>query len=125
MGVSGGIDSMVLLHALKSVHDSITVAHINYKLRAEDSNEDALLVERISKTYDLPFRILENDLKADLKRNGGNLQEKARNVRYAFFHSLKKGYSDSKSFLPIIKMTKLKTFGCKWHVEVELERCLE
>ena len=49
------------------MHDSITVAHINYKLRAEDSNEDALLVERISKTYDLPFRILENDLKADLK----------------------------------------------------------
>ena len=99
MGVSGGIDSMVLLHALKSVHDSITVAHINYKLRAEDSNEDALLVERISKTYDLPFRILENDLKADLKRNGGNLQEKARNVRYAFFHSLKQEYSDSKIVL--------------------------
>ena len=69
MGVEG-IDSMVLLHALKSVHDSITVAHINYKLRAEDSIENALLVERISKTYDLPFRIFENQLKADLKRNG-------------------------------------------------------
>ena len=99
MGVSGGIDSMVLLHALKSVHDSITVAHINYKLRAEDSNEDALLVERISKTYDLPFRILENDLKADLEKNGGNLQEKARNIRYAFFNSLKQEYSDSKIVL--------------------------
>ena len=81
------------------MHDSITVAHINYKLRAQDSNEDALLVERISKAYDLPFRILENDLKADLKRNGGNLQEKARNVRYAFFHSLKQEYSDSKIVL--------------------------
>ena len=99
MGVSGGIDSMVLLHALKSVHDSITVAHINYKLRAEESNEDALLVERISKTYDLPFRILENDLKADLEKNGGNLQEKARNIRYAFFNSLKQEYSDSKIIL--------------------------
>ena len=99
MGVSGGIDSMVLLHALKSVHDSITVAHINYKLRAEDSNEDALLVERISKTYDLPFRILKNDLKADLEKNGGNLQEKARNIRYAFFNSLKQEYSDSKIVL--------------------------
>ncbi len=99
IGVSGGIDSMVLLHALKSVHDSITVAHINYKLRAEDSNEDALLVQRISKTYDLPFRILENDLKADLERNGGNLQEKARNIRYAFFNSLKQEFSDSKIVL--------------------------
>ena len=99
IGVSGGIDSMVLLHALKSVHNLITVAHINYKLRAEDSNEDALLVERISKTYDLPFRILENDLKTDLERNGGNLQEKARNIRYAFFNSLKQEYSDSKIVL--------------------------
>ena len=99
IGVSGGIDSMVLLHALKNVHDSITIAHINYKLRAEDSNEDALLVERISKAYDLPFRILENNLKADLERNGGNLQEKARNIRYAFFNSLKQEYSDSKIVL--------------------------
>ena len=99
VGVSGGIDSMVLLHALKSVHDLITVAHINYKLRAEDSNEDALLVERISKTYDLPFKILENDLKADLEKNGGNLQEKARIIRYAFFNSLKQEYSDSKIVL--------------------------
>lgn len=99
IGVSGGIDSMVLLHALKSVHDSITVAHINYKLRAEDSNEDALLVQRISKTYDLPFRILENDLKADLERNGGNLQEKARNFRYAFFNSLNQEHGNSKIVL--------------------------
>ena len=99
MGVSGGIDSMVLLHALKSVHDSITVAHINYKLRAKESNEDALLVERISKAYDLPFRILENDLKADLEKNGGNLQEKARNIRYAFFNSLKQEHGNSKIVL--------------------------
>lgn len=110
IGVSGGIDSMVLLHALKSVHDSITVAHINYKLRAKDSNEDALLVQRISKTYDLPFRILENDLKADLERNGGNLQEKARNFRYAFFNSLNQEHGNSKIVLAHHQKDQIENF---------------
>ena len=110
VGVSGGLDSMVLLHALKSVHDSITVAHINYKLRAEDSNEDALLVERISKTFDLPFRMLENDLKVDLERNGGNLQEKARNIRYSFFNSLIQEHADSKIVLAHHKNDQIENF---------------
>lgn len=88
IGVSGGMDSMVLLHALKNIHSKITVTHVNYMLRGRDSNEDAKLVEKIARDYALPFEKLEYNLQADLEANGGNLQEKARETRYAFFSSI-------------------------------------
>ena len=39
IGVSGGVDSMVLLHLLSS-HENITALHVNYKLRGADSDLD-------------------------------------------------------------------------------------
>ena len=92
VGVSGGCDSMVLLHALLKVHSNITVAHVNYKLRGSDSDKDANLVKEVSKDNKLTFKYLEHDLKADLDQHGGNLQEKARDIRYLFFKSLLKTY---------------------------------
>ena len=88
VGVSGGLDSMVLLHALKSIHSKISVAHINYLLRGQESVKDAKLVESIAQSYSFPFEKLEHDLQADLDDNGGNLQEKAREIRFSFFRSL-------------------------------------
>ena len=88
VGVSGGMDSMVLLHALKNTHTKITVTHVNYMLRGQDSNEDAKLVEKIARSYALPFEKLEYNLQADLEANGGNLQEKAREIRHSFFSSI-------------------------------------
>ncbi|MDC0297456.1 tRNA lysidine(34) synthetase TilS [Crocinitomicaceae bacterium] len=91
-GVSGGMDSMVLLHALKNIHSKITVTHVNYMLRGQDSNEDAKLVEKIARDYALPFEKLEYNLQADLEANGGNLQGKARETRYSFFSSIMDQY---------------------------------
>lgn len=92
IGVSGGMDSMVLLHALKNIHSKITVTHVNYMLRGQDSNEDAKLVEKIARDYALPFEKLEYNLQADLEANGGNLQGKARETRYSFFSSIMDQY---------------------------------
>ena len=99
VGVSGGLDSMVLLHAIKNLNDKIIVAHVNYKLRAEDSMNDASLVEKTAISYQLPFEKLEYDLQADLNKNGGNLQKKARDIRYTFFCSIMDKYEDAKLIL--------------------------
>ena len=88
VGVSGGCDSMTLLHGLQKIHSHITVAHVNYKLRGLESDQDAVLVEQIAKQYQLPFKSLTYDLKADLDQNGGNLQDRAREIRYRFFENL-------------------------------------
>jgi tRNA(Ile)-lysidine synthase TilS/MesJ len=55
VAVSGGVDSMALLHLLKDLPDiHLTVAHFDHGIR-EDSEQDRLLVQRIAKDYGLPF----------------------------------------------------------------------
>lgn len=82
---SGGIDSMVLLDLLSSVHQHIHVLHVNYHLRGEDSNQDQQLIENECNKRNIPFTVLEIDLKSELNTNNSNLQDKARKVRYDFF----------------------------------------
>ena len=82
---SGGIDSMVLLDLLSTVHAHIHVLHVNYHLRGEDSNQDQQLIENECNKRTIPFTLLEVDLKSELNANNGNLQDKARKIRYDFF----------------------------------------
>lgn len=52
--VSGGVDSMVLLHALKEADLDVVVAHVNHQLR-EDASADESLVKEIAAQYGYPF----------------------------------------------------------------------
>ena len=45
LAVSGGADSMVLAHIFNNLGLNFQIAHVNYKLRGEDSNEDQKVVE--------------------------------------------------------------------------------
>jgi tRNA(Ile)-lysidine synthase len=82
---SGGIDSMVLLDFLSTVHAHIHVLHVNYHLRGEDSNLDQQLIEKECNKRNIPFTVMEVDLKSELNAHNGNLQDKARKIRYDFF----------------------------------------
>jgi tRNA(Ile)-lysidine synthase len=59
--VSGGVDSMVLLHLILAIHDHsrIIVAHYNHHLRGIDSDEDAHFVAEFCKKNNLDFRLGE------------------------------------------------------------------
>lgn len=87
LACSGGVDSMVLLHLLKSLKVNLTVVHVNYQLRSEESNLDATIVESVCSELNIPFEIRVVDLKKKLE-NGGNLQDEARKVRYAWFNEI-------------------------------------
>lgn len=82
--VSGGKDSMVMLHLLCSAGFNVGVAHINYQLRGSDSDEDADLVKSTCKQLNVPFHIQ----KADIEKGKTNIQEAARTIRYNFFDAL-------------------------------------
>lgn len=83
--VSGGVDSMVLLHLFMQENFKISVAHVNYNLRGEESNLDQKLIESFCDKHNIPLHILNvNHLGKD------NLQEWARNERYQFFEQLVK-----------------------------------
>ncbi len=95
LAVSGGVDSMVLLWLfLKSFpssedEESITnfaVAHINYKLRGEDSEQDQKLVTDFCKKNNIPlytYEVSEQDQKTE-----GSIQLWARELRYRFFREI-------------------------------------
>lgn len=82
---SGGLDSMFLLDSMRNLQLPISVLHVNYGLRAEESVKDNEFIRAYCKTHQLPFHCLKVNLNAHLQLNGGNLQNEARKFRYEFF----------------------------------------
>ncbi len=86
LAVSGGCDSMVMLSLFKKQKRPFTVLHVNYHLRGEESDGDEAFVRQFCEDNSIPFYVLSHKLSSDL-RDGGNLQNLARKVRYDFFKS--------------------------------------
>lgn len=88
VGVSGGSDSIALLHLLKEVSEkhrfNMVVAHVNYHTRGNDSNADEALVHKNAKELGL-----ECFVKDAARNSKGNFESYARRVRYDFFESLR------------------------------------
>ena len=84
IAVSGGIDSIALLHALihfpKPLRPRIEVAHYNHKLRGAESDEDARFVKKICREWKVPH----HEARAPRWKDKANLQERARSLRYLF-----------------------------------------
>ncbi len=98
VGVSGGIDSVVLLDVLVELSPAydmcLHVVHLDHMIRGEDSYEDSLFVQHLALKYGLGCTISRND--ARLLKKGESLEESARRVRYAFFNRCLKALSADK-----------------------------
>jgi len=92
VGVSAGVDSMVLLHLLNvyrlSFNLRIIVAHVNHCLRPEESEREADLVQQTSERLGFPFEYGRFDVKAYQKARGLSLQDAARRIRFRFLYEL-------------------------------------
>ncbi len=92
VGVSGGPDSVALVHALRLLASRFSlklgIAHLDHCLRPEDSERDAHFVSSLSKALDLPFFLKKEDVRKRQQETKESLEEAARHVRYAFFHDL-------------------------------------
>lgn len=86
LALSGGVDSVVLLHLLLYLEIHVTALHVNYQLRGEDSNEDENFTRKLCASMGVELHVLKVDTNKQLQDSGGNLQEVARNIRYDFFH---------------------------------------
>ncbi|MGA1465841.1 MAG: tRNA lysidine(34) synthetase TilS, partial [Balneolaceae bacterium] len=87
-GVSGGVDSMVLLHLLHRAGAQVTVVHVNYQKRGEDSELDQQLVEEICRLY----KVECVSVRFDASDSTGNFQAWAREKRYGVFRDLKREF---------------------------------
>ncbi|WHH57557.1 tRNA lysidine(34) synthetase TilS [Petroclostridium sp. X23] len=92
VGVSGGPDSVCLLHVLNEIKDEYDIrlyaAHINHRLRGQDAEEDALYVKQLCDMLRIPFFINTEDIKRISKEKGISEEAAGREVRYAFFFEL-------------------------------------
>ncbi len=95
VGCSGGVDSVVLLVALKSFCPDLEVLHVNYSLRGVESDADEQFVRELCSTLGITFHVKKVDTPTILKVSGGNLQEVARNIRYAFFQEQLSKHAES------------------------------
>jgi tRNA(Ile)-lysidine synthase len=83
VGVSGGPDSMCLLHLLHRGGWQVVVAHFNHRLRPE-ADEEARDVEVVAAGLSLPFVSESVDVRAHAVAAGLSIEEAARNLRYEF-----------------------------------------
>jgi len=90
VGVSGGTDSVVLLHILHTLGYECVVAHCNFHLRMEESNRDEEFVRALSRTMKLPFYNIDFDTVSYADRHGISIEMAARDLRYEWFHDLLK-----------------------------------
>jgi tRNA(Ile)-lysidine synthase len=88
LAVSGGVDSMVLLHLLKSSSINFEVAHCNFNLREEESEKDYLFVKKSCLQSDIVFNGKKFDTTAFAKENGLSIQMAARQLRYNWFSEI-------------------------------------
>lgn len=93
VGVSGGPDSVALLHILYNLNlthklnCNIHIAHLNHKLRDKESDQDAEFVNQLAKKLNLPLLTKETNITKTAKTLHLSIEETARIERYKFFES--------------------------------------
>src|SRR5258708_20302698 len=91
--VSGGADSVAMLCLLLELRAELgivlSVAHVNHKLRGEESDEDERFVAKLARQHGLELHVCEG--KVDRNERSGafsGIEAAARELRYSFFRQL-------------------------------------
>lgn len=95
LAVSGGLDSVVMLHLFKEAGFSIGVAHCNFQLRGEESDGDEEFVKQLCQQLNVPVFVKRFDTQAFAWENNLSIQMAARELRYSWFdHLLEENHYD-------------------------------
>lgn len=88
LAVSGGVDSMVLLHLCLQAGYHFSVAHVNFKLRGEAADADETLVIETCKAHQIQCYTTSFDTQAYANKHKLSIQMAARDLRYNYFNTL-------------------------------------
>ena len=92
IGVSGGIDSVVLADLLYHAGYAFSIAHCNFNLRGPESDQDEIFVRALAEKYDKPFFRHSFDTSEYATQNGISIEMAARDLRYAWFEEIRHGH---------------------------------
>lgn len=88
LAVSGGVDSMVLLHLCHHAGLDIAVAHCNFQLRAPESDGDEAFVVGVCEALKVPVFVQRFDTLGFATQHKLSIQAVARKIRYDWFYTL-------------------------------------
>ncbi len=88
LAVSGGVDSMVLLHLFQMLKLDFAVAHCNFQLRDEESDLDEALVQKYCLENKIAFHLKRFDTVTYTNEQNVSIQIAARELRYSWFEEL-------------------------------------
>lgn len=94
IGVSGGHDSVALLHILREISKDrgyrLHIAHVNHGVRGAEADGDEDYVRKLAETYGFPFYVKKADMNRYAKERGLSSEEAGREIRYSFFREILK-----------------------------------
>lgn len=88
LATSGGIDSMVLVHLFHQLKYQIGIAHCNFNLRGNESNEDENFVKQFAQENQIPFHTISFQTVDYANENKLSIQLAARKLRYEWFEQV-------------------------------------
>lgn len=95
LAVSGGVDSVVMCRLFKDAGVHFGIAHCNFQLRGDESDEDERFVKELAADYNSPFYVKYFDTQRVAHEEGVSVQMAARRLRYEWFEEVR--HSDNYS----------------------------
>ena len=100
LGLSGGPDSVCLLHILKQLESEykicIYAAHLNHQIRGIEAQKDAMYISNLCDSLGVKFFVKSIDVPKYCKENGLSIEEGARKLRYEMFYEIKEKTNSNK-----------------------------
>lgn len=93
LAVSGGIDSMVLMHLFENSGYDYGIVHCNFQLRGEESDGDEIFVREQVQMHGIPSFFKTFDTKEYARLNGISIEMAARELRYNYFEEIRRKYN--------------------------------
>lgn len=90
LAVSGGMDSVVMCDLFSKAKINFVIAHCNFGLRGEESNEDEMFVKKLSIKYKVPFMVTTFQTADFAETEKISIQMAARILRYEWFEKIRK-----------------------------------
>ncbi len=96
LAVSGGMDSVAMLHLFLSESFSIGIAHVDHQLRDEESDQDRTFVKQLAIEHNIPFHVAQIDIAGIAENSTKGKSQIGREERYSFFRKICKQHNYTK-----------------------------